>query len=71
VANNGIRLRGRTLVALIPYAWLVFFFLVPFLIVFRVSLSDDVLAQPPYAPLFDWRAGREGVRAFAAFEMFL
>jgi putrescine transport system permease protein len=66
VASIGTRLRGRTLVALIPYAWLVFFFLVPFLIVFRVSLSDDVLAQPPYAPLFDWRAGLEGIRAFAA-----
>ena len=66
MASNGSRLRGRTLVALIPYAWLVFFFLVPFLIVFRVSLSDDVLAQPPYAPLFDWRAGLEGIRAFAA-----
>jgi putrescine transport system permease protein len=25
-----------------------------------------VLAQPPYAPLFDWRAGLEGIRAFAA-----
>jgi putrescine transport system permease protein len=66
VAGIGSRLRGRTLVALIPYAWLVLFFLVPFLIVFRVSLSDDVLAQPPYAPLFDWRAGLEGIRAFAA-----
>jgi len=66
VVSIGSRLRGRTLVVLIPYAWLVFFFLVPFLIVFRVSLSDDVLAQPPYAPLFDWRAGLEGIRAFAA-----
>jgi putrescine transport system permease protein len=66
VASIGTRLRGRTLVALIPYAWLVFFFLVPFLIVFRVSLSDDVLAQPPYAPLFDWRAGLDGIRVFAA-----
>jgi putrescine transport system permease protein len=66
VAGIGTRLRGRTLVALIPYAWLAAFFLVPFLIVFRISLSDDVLAQPPYAPLFDWSAGWEGVREFIA-----
>jgi putrescine transport system permease protein len=66
VAGIGTRFRGRTLVALIPYAWLAAFFLVPFLIVFRISLSDDVLAQPPYAPLFDWSAGWEGVREFIA-----
>jgi putrescine transport system permease protein len=66
VAGIGTWLRGRTLVALIPYAWLAAFFLVPFLIVFRISLSDDVLAQPPYAPLFDWSAGWEGVREFIA-----
>jgi putrescine transport system permease protein len=66
VAGIGTRFRGRTLVALIPYAWLAAFFLVPFLIVFRISLSDDVLAQPPYAPLFDWSAGWAGVSDFIA-----
>lgn len=57
---------GRALVTLVPYLWLGFFFLVPFLIVVRISLSDDVLAQPPYAPLFDWSAGISGVRTFLA-----
>jgi putrescine transport system permease protein len=65
VAISGTLFRGRALIVIIPYSWLVFFFLAPFLIVFRISLSDDVLAQPPYAPLFDWSAGWEGIRAFA------
>jgi len=58
------RIRGRGVVVLVPYLWLVAFFLVPFLIVARISLSDDVLAQPPYAPLLDWSAGLGGLRDF-------
>jgi putrescine transport system permease protein len=46
----------------VPYLWLAAFFLVPFVIVFRLSLSDDVLAQPPYAPLLDLSAGWNGLR---------
>jgi len=34
----------------VPYAWLVALFLIPFLIVFKISLSDTALAIPPYAP---------------------
>src|SRR6202045_2185398 len=48
----------------IPYAWLVVFFLVPFLIVLRISLSQPALAQPPYAPLLDLLAGWHGITAF-------
>jgi putrescine transport system permease protein len=66
VAGTGTQVRGRTLVVLIPYLWLAIFFLVPFLMVFRISLSDDVLAQPPYAPLFDGTFGWEGIRNFIA-----
>jgi putrescine transport system permease protein len=48
----------------IPYAWLVVFFLVPFLIVLRISLSQPALAQPPYTPLLDLLAGWHGITAF-------
>ena len=41
----------------IPYAWLLLFFLAPFLIVLKISLADPVVAQPPFTPLFD--AARE------------
>jgi putrescine transport system permease protein len=44
---------GRGLVILIPYLWLLVFFLVPFLIVLKLSFSEPVLAQPPYAPLIE------------------
>jgi len=33
---------------------LVLFFLVPFALVAKVSLSQAVLGQPPYQPVFDW-----------------
>jgi putrescine transport system permease protein len=34
----------------VPYAWLLALFLVPFVIVFKISLSDIALAIPPYTP---------------------
>ncbi len=37
----------------LPYAWLAVLFAFPFLLVFKLSLSDVVLAIPPYAPKFD------------------
>jgi putrescine transport system permease protein len=58
--------RASAIVVLVPYLWLAFFFLVPFLIVFRISLSDDVLAQPPYSPVFDGSAGWQGLGDFLA-----
>jgi putrescine transport system permease protein len=33
------------------------FFLVPFGIVLKISLSETALAQPPYRPRFEWAAG--------------
>lgn len=54
------------LVVRIPYAWLVAFFLVPFLIVLRISLSQTAIAQPPYLPVFDLAAGWQGLRSFLA-----
>jgi putrescine transport system permease protein len=55
---------GARLVVLVPYLWLVLFFLVPFLIVVKISLSHTAIAQPPYEPTFDPAAGIEGLKAF-------
>ena len=49
-------MRRFTLIA-IPYLWLLALFLVPFVIVFKISLSDVALARPPYTPHFDWATG--------------
>ncbi len=49
---------------LAPYLWLFAFFLVPFAIIVKISLSQTAIAQPPYLPVFDWAAGWNGVREF-------
>jgi putrescine transport system permease protein len=41
----------------VPFLWLAVFFLLPFLIVFKISLSDDAVALPPYAPVFHFSEG--------------
>ncbi|SDC73799.1 ABC transporter permease subunit [Ruegeria marina] len=51
----------RFLLIAIPYAWLTVLFLVPFAIVFKISLSDYAVSIPPYVPQFDWA---EGIMAF-------
>ena len=48
------------LTILVPFLWLVFFFVLPFLIVLKISLSDDALSQPPYAPVFQITDGIAG-----------
>src|SRR6187397_2124987 len=54
------------LVVILPYAWLAAFFLVPFLIVLKISLSQTALAQPPYLPVLDMAAGWQALRDFLA-----
>jgi putrescine transport system permease protein len=49
------------LVIIIPYAWLLFFFLIPFFIVFRISLSQTAIAMPPYTPVFELAGGLSGI----------
>jgi putrescine transport system permease protein len=60
-AKRGIPTR---LVVLIPYLWLVAFFLAPFAIVLKISLSQTAMAQPPYLPVFDVAAGWQGLKDF-------
>jgi len=54
------------LVVRVPYAWLLVLFLLPFLIVLKISLSQSAIARPPYTPVFDLAAGWHGIRAFFA-----
>jgi putrescine transport system permease protein len=51
------QLSGRRLVAGIPILWLLILFLIPFIIVLRISFSEVRLAIPPYTPLFTWHHG--------------
>jgi putrescine transport system permease protein len=49
-----VRHMGQHLTTGIPLLWLVLFFLVPFLIVLKISFSIGILAMPPYAPMIEW-----------------
>ncbi|MGL4197692.1 putrescine/spermidine ABC transporter permease [Rhizobium sp. TH135] len=44
---------ARWLVVIIPYLWMVLFFLTPFLIIVKISLSDTEIAMPPYTPVLE------------------
>jgi putrescine transport system permease protein len=52
VSRGGDDLWRRVAIAT-PYLWLLFFFLVPFAIILKISLADPVVAQPPFTPTFD------------------
>ncbi|MGH1411881.1 MAG: ABC transporter permease subunit [Pelagimonas sp.] len=58
-------MRRATLIA-IPYLWLLALFLVPFVIVFKISLSDAAIARPPYLPLLELSEGWSGIKEFFA-----
>lgn len=45
-------LSGRGLVIAVPTLWLLVFFLVPFLVVLKISFAEPLIARPPYSPLF-------------------
>ena len=49
---------GRKLVIAMPYIWLILLFLLPFLIVFKISLAEMARAIPPYTNLLDWADGQ-------------
>ena len=44
---------GRKLVIALPYIWLILLFLLPLLIVFKISLAEMARAIPPYTELMD------------------
>ena len=53
MADGNDSARGRWFVIGAPYLWLGVFFLVPFVLVLKISLSESILAQPPYGPLWN------------------
>jgi putrescine transport system permease protein len=49
--------RARRLVLGVPMVWLILLFLLPFLIVLKLSFSQERLTIPPYAPFLEWLNG--------------
>jgi putrescine transport system permease protein len=54
----------RFILIAVPYLWLMALFLVPFLIVLKISLSDIALSIPPYTPQLDLSQGWDGIKSF-------
>jgi putrescine transport system permease protein len=50
----------------IPYLWLIIFFLVPFFIVFKISLSETAIQMPPYNPVFNGVDTAEKLKSLSA-----
>jgi putrescine transport system permease protein len=44
----------KRVIILVPFLWLFIFFLAPFFIVMKISLSEAVIASPPFTPMLDW-----------------
>ena len=61
----------RWAVLALPYAWLLLFFLVPFVIVFKISLADQQIGVPPYTPFLARDDGGWHIQASAANYLFL
>jgi putrescine transport system permease protein len=62
--------RPARLAAIAPYLWMMLFFLVPFLFVLKISLSQTAIARPPYTPVFNLDEGWDAIKtAFAALSL--
>jgi len=47
----------RGVVIGIPYLWMLMFFFLPFVFVFKISLAESILARPPFTSLITWVDG--------------
>ncbi|AUM14779.1 putrescine ABC transporter permease PotH [Ketobacter alkanivorans] len=56
---DGLNSRSRHLIVAVPWFWLVIFFILPFLFLLKISLSESQLAQPPYLDMI--RGDGEGL----------
>ncbi|SIO70250.1 putrescine transport system permease protein [Burkholderia sp. GAS332] len=52
-----IKPSGRSVVIAVPFAFLLLFFMVPFLVVAKISFADLRMAMPPYSSLMDFSNG--------------
>ena len=47
----------RSIVIIIPFVWLLMFFLFPFFIVAKISLAEMKIASPPFTSMVEWADG--------------
>lgn len=51
------KILARFLMIALPYGWHILFFLVPFVIVLRISFAESIIGAPPYGEIFQWLDG--------------
>ncbi len=44
----------KTVLIVLPFFWLLLFFLAPFFIILKISVAESLIASPPFSPLFEW-----------------
>ena len=47
----------RSVIIVIPFVWLLIFFLAPFFIVAKISLAELTIASPPFSKMIEWTDG--------------
>jgi putrescine transport system permease protein len=55
---------GRTAVIAVPYLWLAIFFILPFVLVLKISLSETDISIPPYTPTFPLAETWDAIKGF-------
>nr|WP_298172496.1 ABC transporter permease subunit [uncultured Pseudomonas sp.] len=53
--------KGRHFVIGVPFLWLFLFFLLPFVIVLKISFAEAAVAIPPYTDVYTWVEGKLSV----------
>jgi len=52
--GHSLQHNWRRVILLVPYLWLLIFFLAPFFIVLKISVAETTIASPPFTPMIDW-----------------
>jgi putrescine transport system permease protein len=52
--GQSLQRNWRRVVLMVPYLWLLIFFLAPFFIVLKISLAELAISSPPFTPMIEW-----------------
>lgn len=52
--SRSLQENWRLVIILVPFAWLLLFFLAPFFIVAKISLAELAIASPPFTKMVEW-----------------
>lgn len=52
--SRKIQASWKSVVVFLPYSWLLVFFLLPFVIVAKISLAEALIASPPFSSFMEW-----------------